>query len=114
MVSRTSALTANEPRCWRSAAISMNRKWRTPSAAPGWRVQDVVAHLGSGCHSLFTPVSLKLLRSRDIERTNDAALSFPPTTNVFPITPRANINALAIMAGERCAQFFRAEHSPSA
>lgn len=46
-------------------------QWRTPSKAAGWRVQDVVAHMGSGCHSIFTPASLKMLRSRDIERTND-------------------------------------------
>jgi hypothetical protein len=47
-------------------------QWRTPSKAVGWRVQDVVAHMGSGCHSIFTPQSLKVLRSTDIERTNDA------------------------------------------
>jgi uncharacterized protein (TIGR03083 family) len=47
-------------------------EWLAPSAAAGWRVKDVVAHLGSGCHALFTPASLALLRSRDIERTNDA------------------------------------------
>jgi uncharacterized protein (TIGR03083 family) len=46
-------------------------EWRTASAASGWRVQDVVAHLGAGCHGLFTPASLALLRSKDIERTNE-------------------------------------------
>jgi uncharacterized protein (TIGR03083 family) len=47
-------------------------QWRAPSKAAGWRVQDVVAHMGSGCRSLFTPASLSVLRSSDIERTNDA------------------------------------------
>jgi len=28
--------------------------------------------MGSGCHSIFTPQSLKMLHSTDIERTNDA------------------------------------------
>ncbi|HEX2283412.1 MAG TPA: maleylpyruvate isomerase family mycothiol-dependent enzyme [Mycobacterium sp.] len=46
-------------------------EWQTPSAAPGWRVQDVVAHLGSSCHVLFGPAALKLMRSKDIERSND-------------------------------------------
>jgi uncharacterized protein (TIGR03083 family) len=47
-------------------------QWRTASKAAGWRVQDVVAHMGAGCHSIFTPASLKILRSKDIERANDA------------------------------------------
>jgi uncharacterized protein (TIGR03083 family) len=46
-------------------------EWRTPSAAPGWRVQDVVAHIGSSCHAMFGPAALKLMRSKDIERYND-------------------------------------------
>src|SRR5882757_2162891 len=48
-----------------------DEEWRTPSAAPGWRVQDVVAHLGASSRAIFTPTSLKLLASKDIERTND-------------------------------------------
>src|SRR5882757_2049588 len=48
-----------------------DEEWRAPSAAPGWRVQDVVAHLGGSCPAIFTPTSLKLLASKDIERTND-------------------------------------------
>jgi uncharacterized protein (TIGR03083 family) len=45
--------------------------WRTPSAAEGWRIQDVVAHIGGALHSFFTPASLKLVITKDIERTND-------------------------------------------
>jgi uncharacterized protein (TIGR03083 family) len=45
--------------------------WQTPSAADGWRVQDVVAHMGSSCHVLFSPAALQFLRTKDIERTND-------------------------------------------
>ncbi|TIC88867.1 hypothetical protein E8D34_04240 [Nocardioides sp. GY 10113] len=45
--------------------------WKAPSAAEGWRVQDVVAHLGASVHALFTPTSFKLLNSAKIERTND-------------------------------------------
>jgi uncharacterized protein (TIGR03083 family) len=46
-------------------------EWQTPSAAKGWRVQDVVAHMGSGFHGVFTPAALTMMRSKDIERTND-------------------------------------------
>lgn len=46
-------------------------EWQTPSAADGWRVQDVVAHMGSGCRAIFTPAVMRMLRSKDIERTND-------------------------------------------
>lgn len=57
-------------------------QWQAPSKAAGWRVQDVVAHMGSACHSIFTPASLKMLRSNDIERTNevfvDARRSWTP------------------------------------
>lgn len=45
--------------------------WKTPSRAEGWRVQDVVAHMAAGCHALFSPQALTILRSDDIERTND-------------------------------------------
>jgi hypothetical protein len=30
-------------------------EWAAPSKAPGWRVQDVIAHLGAGCHGFFQP-----------------------------------------------------------
>lgn len=50
-------------------------QWRTASLAPGWTIQDVVAHLGSSCHALFTPTALTILRSDEIERTNDRFVS---------------------------------------
>lgn len=46
-------------------------EWQASSAAAGWRVQDVVAHLGSTCHALFGPAVLQLIRSKDIERSNE-------------------------------------------
>jgi uncharacterized protein (TIGR03083 family) len=45
--------------------------WQMPSAAVGWRVQDVVAHMGSAYRALFGLAALELMRSKDIERTND-------------------------------------------
>jgi uncharacterized protein (TIGR03083 family) len=46
--------------------------WRMNSLAQGWRIQDVVAHMGTGCHAVFSPSLTKLMRSNDIERANDA------------------------------------------
>jgi hypothetical protein len=42
------------------------------SLAEGWRIQDVVAHLGAACHAVFSPSAAELMRGNDIERANDA------------------------------------------
>jgi uncharacterized protein (TIGR03083 family) len=56
---------------------------QTPSTAAGWRVQDVVAHMGSACHALFGPAALERIRSKDIERSNDVLVDkrrdWPPS-----------------------------------
>jgi uncharacterized protein (TIGR03083 family) len=46
-------------------------EWARASAAQGWRIKDVIAHLGANCHAIFTPASVRLLLSKNIERTND-------------------------------------------
>jgi uncharacterized protein (TIGR03083 family) len=60
-----------------------DEEWHTSSAAAGWRVQDVVAHMGSACHALFGPAALELIRSKDIERSNDVLVDkrrdWPPS-----------------------------------
>jgi uncharacterized protein (TIGR03083 family) len=48
-----------------------DEQWRTPSLAGGWQVRDVVAHLASAVHAVFTPGVVSLLTSSEIERTND-------------------------------------------
>ncbi len=57
--------------------------WQAQSAAAGWRVQDVVAHMGASYRALFGPASLELMRSKDIERTNDVLVDrrrdWPPS-----------------------------------
>jgi uncharacterized protein (TIGR03083 family) len=58
-------------------------EWQTQSAAAGWRVQDVVAHMGSAYRALFGPAALELMRSNDIERSNDVLVdrrrNWPPS-----------------------------------
>ncbi|WP_433567218.1 maleylpyruvate isomerase N-terminal domain-containing protein [Nocardia sp. CA-151230] len=46
-------------------------EWRTQSRAAGWRVHDVVAHMGSGCRAVFGPAVVTFMRSADVERTNE-------------------------------------------
>jgi len=48
-----------------------SEQWYAESAAAEWRIKDVVAHIGASCHALFAVSSLKMLKSSDIERTND-------------------------------------------
>lgn len=45
--------------------------WRMDSCAEGWSITDVVAHMATGCHGLFSPQALKLMRGCDIEQLND-------------------------------------------
>lgn len=68
---RTAALRAERLEVLHFCSELTREEWLAPSNAIGWRVQDVVAHLGSACHSLFTPSAVTILFSKDIERTND-------------------------------------------
>jgi uncharacterized protein (TIGR03083 family) len=46
--------------------------WAAPSRCPGWSVKDVVAHMAALAHGVFTPWMVKLMRTKDVERVNDA------------------------------------------
>ena len=48
-----------------------DEQWTTPSRAAGWRVRDVIAHMGASCRVLFSPKMIHLLRTEDLERDND-------------------------------------------
>ncbi|MCV7226494.1 maleylpyruvate isomerase N-terminal domain-containing protein [Mycolicibacterium komossense] len=72
---RTAALRAERDEILRLCSDLSCQEWTARSAAEGWRVQDVVAHLGSGCHSLFTPSAVTMLLSKDIEHTNDTMVA---------------------------------------
>ncbi|MEH3139280.1 MAG: maleylpyruvate isomerase N-terminal domain-containing protein [Mycobacterium kyogaense] len=68
---RAAALRAERTALLEVCEHLFESQWLTDSKAQGWTVRDVVAHMGSGCHGIFTPSALKLLRSNDIEATND-------------------------------------------
>ena len=45
--------------------------WRMNSRAQGWSIADVVAHLGAGCHAMFSREALTIMRGEDLEQAND-------------------------------------------
>ena len=47
-------------------------EWKAPSKCPGWSVQDVLSHLTGIVHGVFTPWLLKVMRTENVERNNDA------------------------------------------
>lgn len=69
---RGAAFTAERAEMLAFCATLAPADWRMNSLAEGWRIQDVVAHLGTGCHAVFSPAAAKLMRGNNIERTNDA------------------------------------------
>ena len=49
-------------------------QWLLPSKAQGWLVRDVVAHLGASSRVIFTPASIGMLFTRDIEGWNESGV----------------------------------------
>ena len=70
-VDRGAAFKAERAELLAFCATLAPADWRMNSRAEGWCIQDVVAHLGAGCHAPFSPSAGKILRSNDIERAND-------------------------------------------
>jgi uncharacterized protein (TIGR03083 family) len=49
--------------------------WMAPSQAAGWRVRDVIAHMGGTCRGLFGRHAITLIFSDDTEQTNEDLLA---------------------------------------
>jgi uncharacterized protein (TIGR03083 family) len=49
--------------------------WTAPSQAAGWRVRDVIAHMGGTCRGLFSRHAVTLIFSDDTEQTNEDLLA---------------------------------------
>lgn len=69
---RRAAFTAERAELLAFCATLAPAEWRMDSSAQGWRIQDVVAHLATGCHAPFSPSLTRLMRDNEIERANDA------------------------------------------
>jgi hypothetical protein len=99
VIDRPAALRAERAAMLSFCGFLDEAEWCTASAAVGWRIQDVVAHLGGACHALFTPAALSLLRSSDIERSNDAMVDARrswPQDKVFAEFERWSARAIGL------------------
>jgi uncharacterized protein (TIGR03083 family) len=47
-------------------------EWFASSAAAGWRIADVVAHIGATARSFYTPTGLGSMRAPSLEKLNEA------------------------------------------
>lgn len=50
-------------------------EWDAPSAADGWRVRDVIAHMAGSTHAFLTPALVAMMRTTQIERLNDETVA---------------------------------------
>lgn len=69
--SRIAALRTERDAVYEFCKSLTSDEWDAPSRAAGWRVRDVVAHLGATAHSFFTPGLLAIMRTKQIELLND-------------------------------------------
>lgn len=46
-------------------------EWAAASDCAGWSVKDVIAHMGAAFHGCFTPWLIRVMRTPNIERSND-------------------------------------------
>jgi uncharacterized protein (TIGR03083 family) len=70
-VDRIGALVAETEAVLRFCADLSPDEWNAPSQATGWRVRDVIAHLGGSCRLMFSVRMVELLRTNEVERFND-------------------------------------------
>ncbi|MFG2025718.1 maleylpyruvate isomerase family mycothiol-dependent enzyme [Streptomyces sp. NPDC048825] len=46
-------------------------EWTAPSAAAGWRIADVVAHIGATARGVYTPAGLRTSLAASLEQANE-------------------------------------------
>ncbi|MEP7191339.1 MAG: maleylpyruvate isomerase N-terminal domain-containing protein [Actinomycetota bacterium] len=53
-------------------ANSLNAsQWKAPSKAAGWSIADMVAHIGSTAHNMYTPAGIQAARQPSLEVVNE-------------------------------------------
>lgn len=79
------ALTTFQTRLLDVARSLDEREWHAASASPGWRVRDVIAHLGVGARSIIDPLPLPdgavLPENRERQHDMNVALRYDWTTD---------------------------------
>jgi len=74
-LNRVQALRTQRQRVLDYCAGFTDDDWTAPSQAAGWRVRDVIAHLGGTCRGLFNQRAITLVFSDDTEQTNEDLLA---------------------------------------
>ena len=46
-------------------------EWTAPSAAAGWRIADVVAHIGATARNFYTPAGMRTIFAASLEQLNE-------------------------------------------
>lgn len=62
-------------------------EWTAPSAAAGWRIADVIAHIGATARNFYTPTGLRTSFAPSLERFNED-----------PVARRRNWSRARVMA----------------
>jgi hypothetical protein len=68
-------------------------EWTAPSAAAGWRIADVVAHIGATARSFYIPTGLRTTFTASLEQANED-----------PVDRRRNWSRAKVMAEYQVAQ----------
>lgn len=80
-------------------------QWLAPSAAQGWSVRDIVAHLGATTRSLLGPGMRQVLTSKNAEAHNDAQVdirrSWPVSKVLDEFTRTSAMAAIMLKATTR-------------
>jgi uncharacterized protein (TIGR03083 family) len=64
------ALRAERAEMLNFTASLTDDEWNAPSAAVGWRIADVVAHIGATARNFYTPGGMRTMFAASLERLN--------------------------------------------
>jgi uncharacterized protein (TIGR03083 family) len=92
-----------------AAATFTDDDWRAPSAAAGWSVQDVVAHVGCLLGDLVDAVHDAPLPDTGVEELNDLQVALRRNQ-----TPRETVSFVVDQLGEALAAFEPLQDEPTA
>lgn len=67
----TAALRAERTAMLDFTSSLSDDEWTAPSAAAGWRIADVVAHIGATARNFYTPAGLGSARAPSLEQLNE-------------------------------------------
>ena len=64
------ALRAERAEMLNFASSLTDDEWTAPSAAAGWRIADVVAHIGATAKNFYTPAGVHTMFAASLEQVN--------------------------------------------